>query len=106
MVLLQACHVLLMTYLPTEESASGAVRFCVAAQRPLITSKQKIFDEFKDCTLQVEQVTPQNIAQAVSKVLSTDQSQVLKRMKEHSEATSWESVAEKFDTLYRKACME
>lgn len=103
MVLLQACHVLLMTYLPTEESASGAVRFCVAAQRPLITSKQKIFDEFKDCTLQIERVTPQNIAQAILKVLSTDQSQVLQRMKEHIKATSWESVAEKFDALYREA---
>ena len=106
MVLLQACHVLLMTYLPTEESASGAVRFCVAAQRPLITSKQKIFEEFKDCTLQVEQVTPRNIAEAVFKVLCTDQTQVLKRMKEHSEATSWESVAEKFDVLYREASVE
>ena len=67
---------------------------------------QKIFEEFKDCTLQVEQVTPRNIAEAVFKVLCTDQTQVLKRMKEHSEATSWESVAEKFDVLYREASVE
>ena len=106
MVLLQACNVLLMTYLPTRESASGAIRFCMAAQRPLITSQQKIFDEVRDCTMQINQLTPKNIATAIHQTVSSDQDQMLRRMKAHIAATSWDTVAEKFDTLYRQACEE
>ena len=106
MVLLQACNVLLMTYLPTEESASGAIRFCIAAERPLITSQLKIFDEVKDCTVQVEKLTAKNLAEAICCTMNTDQSQLLKHMKEHIAVTSWETVANEFDHLYRQAYAE
>lgn len=102
MVLLQACDVLLMNYLPTGESASGAVRFCVAAQRPLITTQQAIFDEFKDCTMQITEVNPGKIAEMVYTVLQQDCRDMMQRMREYVEKSNWESVAGKFDRLYRE----
>lgn len=98
---LQACDVMLMTYLPSEESASGAVRFCVAAQRPLITTKQKIFDEFEDCSYQVEKNKPELVAEAVEKMLNVEKGKrYLERMKKHVEKTSWEVVCKDIYNLY------
>lgn len=64
-VLLQACDILLMTYHPSTESASGAIRFCIAAKRPIITIRQDIFKEFSDCTYQIDRCTPGEISKAL-----------------------------------------
>lgn len=101
MVLLQACDILLMNYLPTGESASGAVRFCAAAQRPLITTQQEIFNEFKDCTMQIPEAKPEKIAEMVCAAVQQDCSSMMQRMRKHIEETSWDTVAERFDRLYR-----
>lgn len=102
MVLLQACDVLLMSYLPTGESASGAVRFCVAAQRPLITTQQAIFDEFRDCTMQIAEVNPGKIAEMVYTVVQQDCRDMMQRMREHVEKTNWDVVAMRVDQVYRQ----
>lgn len=101
MVLLQACDILLMNYLPTGESASGAVRFCAAAQRPLITTQQEIFNEFKDCTMQIPEAKPEKIAEMVCAAVQQDCSSMMQRMRKRMEETSWDTVAERFDRLYK-----
>lgn len=69
-VLLQACDYLVMPYKPTKESASGAIRFCINAKKPIITTKEPIFDEFKECTYQIEHCTPNHIFRAVDYLLN------------------------------------
>lgn len=103
MVLLQACDFLMMTYLPSEESASGAVRFCIAAQRPTITTKQKIFGEFSDCTFQIQENKPDLLVDAIYHLMDVDNQEMISQMQEHSEKTSWAFVSKKYNELYRSA---
>lgn len=104
-LLLQACDVLAMAYDPTNESASGAVRFCVAAQRPLITTRQEIFREFEDCCYQIDENTPTQIAAAIQKMLDPAFAKTyVGRMAEHIENTSWHTVVRKYLALYGEEC--
>ena len=64
MILLQACDALVMPYDPTVESASGAVRFCLAAERVLVTTRQPIFQDVADTAYQIEDNDPVKIARA------------------------------------------
>ena len=98
---LHCCDLFLMTYLPSEESASGAVRFCVAARRPLITTKQKIFEEFSDCSYQVDKNKPELVAVAVEKMLDESFSEpYVQIMEKRIQETSWDVVAKKISELY------
>lgn len=102
-LLLQACDALLMVYDDTGESASGAVRFCVAAKRPLITTKQDIFREFEGCSLQIDNNTPEQIAQAVCEVMDeTIARKYTAKMEEVIQKTSWETVGGEYIDIYKK----
>jgi glycosyltransferase involved in cell wall biosynthesis len=103
MEILHACDIMLSTYLPVSESASGAVRFCIAAQRPVITTRQAIFEEFEDCSEQIEQADPELIAAAVAKVRNPEvYDSYCKKMASHVDNTSWDNVCEKTHELYKK----
>ncbi len=103
-VLLQACDLLLMTYGETSESASGAVRFCLAARRPTITTKQNIFKEFEGITMQIERNEPLLIKEAILNMLNSDiQTQYLKSIHKYLKSTRWENVAKQFNQLYKDA---
>lgn len=102
-VLLQACDVLVMPYDNTRESASGAVRFCVAAKRPLITTRQNIFWEFEDCSFQFRNNTPEEIAKAIERMMDPATAQeYVKRMEQRIEETSWHTVVRQYLDLYRQ----
>ena len=100
---LQACDVLVMPYKPTKESASGAIRFCMAVKRPIITTRQPIFDEFKECTYQIESADREPIADAVrtlihNKAVAGDYKESVDR---YVRETSWYATADKIYELYR-----
>lgn len=98
---LKACDVMVMPYKPTQESASGAVRFCVAAARPMITSKQKIFDEFKSCAYQIDETKPELIADGIKQALNPSiRDELVRNEKSYMMKTSWYSTAKKFYQLY------
>ena len=100
--LLQACDVLLMAYHHTEQSASGAMRFCVAALRPIITTRQNIFNEFSECTYQIDNCNPVEIAEAVFKIKKeTELAEILvENMKKQINETNWERVGKLTYSLY------
>lgn len=105
-ILLQACDTTVMAYDPTGESASGAVRFCVAAKRPLITTKQDIFAEFADCSLQILNNEPDCIAAAIEKIFGEGTSQTtIQKMQAHIEKTRWHTVVKQILALYREALL-
>lgn len=98
---LQCCDMLVMPYKPTSESASGAVRFCLAPQRPLITTTQPIFDEFKDCAYQIPECNPQLIAKAIEDVWTSDKKEEsIKQIGRKIVETRWYNIAEQFTKLY------
>lgn len=99
---LKACNVMVMPYKPTQESASGAVRFCIAAARPMVTTKQKIFDEFKDCAHRIEETTPELIAEGIRQALNPSVgNELVKNEKAYMMKTSWYATADKFYELYK-----
>lgn len=102
MVLLQACDVLLMTYLPTNESASGAIRFCLAALRPIVTTKQSIFEEFEDCVYQIENNSVDLLVKAVNHLNKNvdEKKMYIDNMRNKIEQTSWKNAAIKHLDLY------
>ena len=100
---LQACDVLVMPYKPTTESASGAIRFCMAVKRPIITTKQPIFDEFKESTYQIEAAEKELIAEAVRNLLNdkTAAGDYAEATARYVKKTSWYATADKLYELYR-----
>lgn len=100
MILLQSCDILLMTYLPTNESASGAIRFCLAALRPIITTKQLIFDEFKDCVYQVDKNDVDKVALAINYLKNSNTDKLIDNMKIKIERTAWSNVSEEYVKIY------
>lgn len=103
MVILQSCDVLLMTYLPTDESASGAIRFCIAARRPIIVTKQPIFEEYFECTVQVKIGNVQEICEKVEMCLEKDADNIEEKIEQKIRMTSWENVAMEWKMLYEEA---
>ncbi len=100
---LQACDVLIMPYKPTKESASGAIRFCMAVKRPVITTRQPIFDEFKGCTYQIEAAEKELIAEAV-KILMSDEAAAgdqMEAIEQYLRENSWYATGDKIYKLYR-----
>lgn len=93
---LQLADICVLPYNDTGESASGAARFVAAVKRPLITTKQKIFDEFKDCSLQIEHVNKQEISEAIIQLFSSDNSIMVEKLNDHLKETSWHTIGKKF----------
>lgn len=103
MVLLQACDILLMTYLPTKESASGAIRFCIASLRPIITTKQDIFKEFEECVYQIEGNNINEIVNSINKLVDKEENnELVIKMKQRIEKTSWVTVSKIYYDLLSK----
>jgi glycosyltransferase involved in cell wall biosynthesis len=102
MAILQMCDMLLMPYLPTKESASGAIRFCLASEKPTIVTKQEIFKEFVDCTYQIEKCKSELIVNAVLDLLENQEVQeiYIKAIKQRIEDTCWEKIGDVFFQLY------
>lgn len=100
---LQACDILVMPYKPTKESASGAIRFCMAVKRPIITTRQPIFDEFKECTYQIEASDKELIADAVRTLIRDEATQeaYTASIDRYIKETSWYATADKIYELYR-----
>ena len=103
MQLLQASDVMVMAYHPSMESASGAVRFCLAALRPTITTDQSIFKEFSGCTYQIDESDPGKIADAIDHVLTSQETEKLMvNTKRYIKENSWYETGHKFYRLYNK----
>lgn len=101
MKLLQACDILLLPYDKTNESASGAVRFCVAANRPIITTQQDIFLEYEDCTYQIKENSPRKIVKAVNTLMNEQiQKEYLEKISKKAEELNWNRIGRRYIDLY------
>lgn len=101
LAILQAADITLLPYHYTQESASGAVRFCMAALRPLITTQQPIFKELTPYSHQVAQPTPEALAEAVRHLLHHPEEGVrlVDAARGLLDETSWEAVGAQYVTL-------
>ena len=102
MQLLQSCDLMCMAYHPSMESASGAIRFCLAAGRPVITTKQLIFDEFADFTCQIKSADPELIADSILKLAKDRELQqaCLHGSSAYISDKNWYQTAARYGQLY------
>lgn len=102
MVYLEACNICVLPYKPTMESASGAVRFVAAAKRPLVVTNQPIFNEFKDCSVQIESCDKDLIAKAVVDLFNKDNSELIRKISAQVDKTSWHEISKQISDLYNE----
>src|SRR5579864_4356621 len=92
---LQMADVLALPYGKTAESSSAAVRFAIAAGRPVVTTEERIFEDVREATCQIPHNDPEVLAQALRTVI-TDQAlahQLSERARQFARKASWQSVA-------------
>jgi glycosyltransferase involved in cell wall biosynthesis len=99
--LLQSCDLFAVLHGETAESASGSVRFCIAARRPLLVTKTGIFKEYADFTPQIENNSPASIAAGIEEILTPENykrySHLVNRI---ADENTWEKIGERYINLY------
>lgn len=98
--LLQACDVIVMAYDKSNESASGAARFCISVNRPFITTKQNIFKEFSACSYQIANNNPRKIAKGIRCIIHKPDAykdQIRQKITE----TNWKTTSDKYIEVYK-----
>lgn len=67
---LQRCNLLCFPYGESDESATGAVRIALAANRPLLCSQESVLRDIHHCSLQLQSLEPKVIAEALLTIAS------------------------------------
>jgi glycosyltransferase involved in cell wall biosynthesis len=101
---LHACDVLVLPYHESSEGSSAAARTALAALRPLITSRSRIFDDLAPVVHRMESLHPASIALANASALTNPvlarslHSKVRSYASEHSPV----STARRFAEIFRE----
>lgn len=99
--ILQACDICVLPYADTVEGASGAVRFCVASRRPLILTKQLIFNDLGDGAYHIKNNSPQAIASGIEELLKENTyTQYQRAVSAMANRHTWPEVAKEYMKLY------
>lgn len=99
--LLQAADIIVLAYQPTGESASAAVKFCMAAGRPIIATKREVFADVADCLYQIDHCTPELLAGGIDYLLKNPQEHehLVTTMLQKVENNSWSKVGNSYYNL-------
>lgn len=102
--LLHLADVLVLPYDDLNEGASGAVRYCLSANRPVIITNSSIFEELDNVGYRIANNDPENIASGLRKLLSDkDQySSQLDKAKKFIRKYSWENQSREYLLLLAK----
>lgn len=68
LALLSSADMIAYTYQETTESASGAVRYGLAAERPVVVTPLPIFQDLEESVFQLPGTTPEQIAQGLERI--------------------------------------
>lgn len=99
---LHACDLMVMPYAYSKESASGAVRFCLAADRPVIASDSPIFDEVRDFIYTIENISPEKLAEEIINIHADKELQttLVNKQREYVKKNSWYNVCREYYHVY------
>jgi glycosyltransferase involved in cell wall biosynthesis len=68
LALLSSADLIAYTYQETTESASGAVRYGLAAERPVVVTPLPIFQDLEESVFKLPGTTPEHIAQGLERI--------------------------------------
>lgn len=96
--LLQLADILVLPYGELNEGASGAVRYCLAAKRPVIITNSSIFEELDNVGFRIENNDPEKIAEGLRRLLTDkdEYSSQLSNAKEFIRKYSWENQSREY----------
>ena len=66
--LLQACDVTVFPYAESDESSSAAARLAVAAHKPVVVSRSKIFEDLEEVAEVLPEEAPESIAHEIARL--------------------------------------
>jgi len=98
---LQKADLLVMPYKKTNESASGAVRYAISTCKPVLCTKQPIFDDVADIVHFTDGFSSQDIANAIQSLLGNTEllhskSTIQEKwIKEHS----WDQISKRLQSI-------
>lgn len=93
--LLHLADLMLLPYGDLQEGASGAVRYSLASNRPVITTNSAIFSDLGEAVYRIEDNSPVNIMKAV-RTLMEDEKQYMEQLlfaREFVGMNSWEKLS-------------
>lgn len=96
--LLHLADVILLPYDELGEGASGAVRYCLSSNRPVITTNSAIFSDLGEAVFRIEKNDPQTIALNTIKILENKDlyKKQLSYATKFIKKTSWETQSRKY----------
>ena len=102
--LLHLADVLVLPYDDLNEGASGAVRYCLAANRPVIITNSSIFEELDRVGYRIDDNAPHLIVQGVKRLLSDkdEYDNQLSQAKDFIRKYSWETQSREYLLLLLK----
>jgi glycosyltransferase involved in cell wall biosynthesis len=100
-VLLEACDVTVFPYRHSAEGASGAVRLALGAHRPVLCTRQPIFDDLTGAVQLLDGEDPTAIADGISRALLDPdwRRHAVERQDRWVTATSWTTLAQRLDGM-------
>ena len=95
MALLQACDLVVLPYLQTQESSSAALRSCLSSGAAVAVTPIPIFDEAEDAVFRFGASDPCAIAEGVARLLTDVEARknLQAAAKKWSEQRSWDKIA-------------
>jgi glycosyltransferase involved in cell wall biosynthesis len=101
-LLLSAAEAVVLPYHFTKESASGAIRYPLAAGRATVATRERIFDDVRDVVLTIDRATPAAIAGGIARIL--EEPELRQRLeiaaRRFARARSWERAAQHYLAYY------
>jgi glycosyltransferase involved in cell wall biosynthesis len=106
--LLSACDAIVFPYQRSEESASGAIRFGLAAGRPVLATPLPIFSDLSGIVYQLPGTEAKDIAKGIASLLADEdrKAEVLQRQRDWMRANSWAAQAARMSNIIRGCFQE
>jgi len=86
---LNKADLLLFAYQETGESSSAAVRYGLAAQKPIAVTPLDIFDDVKDAVFRLKGTSPQDIAAGIQELMQQIKANTPQIQQKQKEAQRW-----------------
>jgi len=104
MSLLSNADLLVLAYKKTQESASAAVRELIATKRPILCTKQNIFNDVSDIIHFTKGLNPNDIADSIINLYHDEVKLNSKKQKQKEWISehSWENTSQKFINILKR----
>lgn len=98
---LDKADILVMPYRNTNESASGAIRYAVSTLKPILCTKQHIFEDVSEIVHFMDGYTPQEMSQSIEKFINNASllSQKIDIQKRWIQEHDWKHISRKIENF-------